>query len=228
MNLERRAINTEFEFRARPAGGAVVRGYAAVFDSLSQNLGGFVERIDPGAFTKTLADNPDVRALINHDPSAILGRTRSGTLRLGYDTRGMHYEVDMPDRQDARDLMVSMERGDVTQSSFGFSVPKNGDVWDYTEEGYPLRTIRAVNMNNGDVSPVTYPAYTEASSSVERAYRSLAAHFGADLDRVQAAAAANDLRSIMAPIAIEQPVETEQRATHSEPEWLVRARRLYR
>jgi len=101
MTIERRFAPTEFEVRQHATGGAVIQGHAAVFNRLSRNLGGFVEQIDPAAFDKTLADNPDVRALINHDPSHLLGRTRSGTLRLSKDTTGLAYEVDVPDRSDA-------------------------------------------------------------------------------------------------------------------------------
>jgi HK97 family phage prohead protease len=197
---ERRSAPTQFEVRARQgdSGGVVVEGHAAVFNRLSQNLGGFVEQIDPKAFDRSLGDNPDVRALINHDPSMLLGRTRSGTLRLSKDSEGLHYQVDMPDRQDARDLLVSMERGDITHSSFAFFVMPNGDAWGETDQGMPLRTLTAVSIHNGDVSPVTYPAYEGTDSGIAgRAFASLAETRGLDLATIRAAAESGDLRDLI-------------------------------
>lgn len=197
---ERRFAPTEFEVRARKGdtGGAVIEGHAAVFMRLSRNLGGFVEQLADTAFDRSLGDNPDVRALINHDPSALLGRTRSGTLRLAKDTLGLAYEIDVPDRQDARDLLVSMERGDITHSSFAFYVMPDGDEWSETDQGMPLRTLTAVSIHNGDVSPVTYPAYEDTDSGVAgRAYASLAEARGIDVDAVKAAASAGVLRDLI-------------------------------
>lgn len=226
MASERRCAPTEFEVRARKGdrAGVVIEGHAAVFNRLSRNLGGFVEQIDPAAFDKTLADNPDVRALINHDPSMLLGRTRSGTLRLSKDSEGLHYEIDLPDRSDARDLQVSMERGDISHSSFAFFVAPSGDSWSETEQGMPLRTLTALSIHNGDVSPVTYPAYEDTDSGVaERAFKSLAEARSIDVVRVREAAAAGELRSLISgEFDIEQ--EDEQRATHSSSLAVARAR----
>lgn len=172
--LERRVITTEF--RTVKASGKPTRlvGYGAVFNSDSEDLGGFVEQIAPGAFTEVLASNPDCRCLLNHDPSAILGRTKSGTLVLRQDSIGLHYDCLMPDTTLGRDLLVSAERGDITQSSFGFRVGEEDD----DEEWYDRNGRRVANWSfEGirrvikrvaelfDVSPVTYPAYT--ASSVE-------------------------------------------------------------
>lgn len=230
MNQDRRSFATEFEVRAKPNGGVVVEGHGAVFNKLSRNLGGFVEQIAPDAFKKTLADNPDVRALINHDPTHLLGRTRSGTLRLGTDSIGLAYEIDMPDRSDARDLMVSMERGDITQSSFAFFVVRGGDEWSETEDGMPLRTLRAVSIHNGDVSPVTYPAYPDADSGLrERAYRSFAERYGVDVDTVRLAGENGDLRAITTE-DLNDDAADEQAESHSDEKAPVvpRAYRLYR
>lgn len=197
---ERRCAPTEFEVRARSgdAGGVVVEGHAAVFSRTSQNLGGFVEQIDPKAFDRSLGDNPDVRALINHDATHILGRTRSGTLRLSKDSTGLLYEIDMPDRSDARDLIVSMERGDVSHSSFAFYVMRDGDEWGETSDGFALRTLTAVSIHNGDVSPVTYPAYEDTDSGVAgRAFKSLAEARCLNVDDIRAAAEAGTLRAII-------------------------------
>lgn len=212
---ECRTAATEFEVRARPgdSGGVVVEGHAAVFNRLSQNLGGFVEQIAPTAFDRSLGDNPDVRALINHDPSKLLGRTRSGTLRLSKDSTGLAYEIDMPDRSDARDMQVSMERGDISHSSFAFFVMPNGDDWTETEQGMPLRTLTAVSIHNGDVSPVTYPAYEGTDSGVAgRAFESLAEARSLDLDTIRAAAEAGTLRAL---ISGEDSPEVDLGATRS-------------
>jgi uncharacterized protein len=206
--IERRSVPTEFEVRQQPTGGVVIEGHAAVFSRLSRNLGGFVEQIDPAAFDKTLADNPDVRALINHDPTHLLGRTRSGTLRLSKDDIGLVYEVDVPDRSDARDLLVSMERGDITQSSFAFFMID--DEWGKTEQEFPLRTVTAASLHNGDVSPVTYPAYEDADSGVaDRAFKSLAEVRSLDFEQVRQAAADGSLASLLADESSEEPEQVD-------------------
>lgn len=144
-----------------------VRGYAAVFDQESENLGTdnpqIREVLSPGAFDDVMGD--DVRALFNHDPSLILARSKggSGTLRIGTDKTGLWYEFEAPDTQVGRDLIVSMDRGDVDQSSFGFTVAD--DTWEERNvDGKTLykRTINKV-ARLFDVSPVTYPAYPDTS-----------------------------------------------------------------
>ena len=144
-------------------------GHAAVFDKLSENLGGFQERIDKGAFDDVL-DN-DVRAFFNHDPNHLLARSTSGTLRLSTDDKGLKYEFDVPDTTSGRDLLVSMKRGDITQSSFAFTV--EDDSWNM-ENGMDVRTINKVKRLY-DVSPVSIPAYPDANDLVV-AQRGLAVH----------------------------------------------------
>lgn len=199
---ERRCAPTEFEVRAKQDGTGgtkyVIEGHAAVFNSLSKNLGGFVENVVPTAFDATLGNNPDVRALKNHDPNLLLGRTHAGTLRLATDSTGLPYEIDSPDTSYARDLLVSMERKDITQSSFGFYVKRNGDIWGETQDGFPLRTLTAVSLHDGDVSPVTYPAYDDADSGLAgRAFRSLADAKGLDVEAIRAAAESGTLRDLI-------------------------------
>lgn len=158
---EERVFDSKLKIEQRAEGDArppMIVGYAAVFDSLSENLGGFREKIAPGAFDAVLGD--DVRCALNHDPSLLLGRSTSGTLRVSLDSIGLRYECDPPDTQVARDLMVSMERGDIDQSSFRFMVDE--DSWDEDEDGRVVRTIKKFKRLI-DVAPVTYPAYPDTS-----------------------------------------------------------------
>ncbi|PJE80685.1 hypothetical protein CI610_00346 [invertebrate metagenome] len=149
------------ELRQEGQSDPKIVGYAARYDVLSENLGGFRETILPGAFDNVL-DN-DVRALFNHEPALILGRTVSGTLDITSDGDGLHYTIDPPDTQYARDLMKSMQRGDVSQSSFAFTVDR--DSWDEDEDGRMVRTIHAVRRLY-DISPVTYPAYPDTDAAL--------------------------------------------------------------
>lgn len=140
----------------------IITGYAAVFNSLSVPMWGFREKIAPGAFAKNLATNPDVRALFNHDPSLILGRTKARTLSLREDERGLWIENEPPASPNGKNVLEAIRRGDVDQMSFGFSVPEGGDKWDFSADGKnDVRTLLQVNLF--DVSPVTFPAYPETT-----------------------------------------------------------------
>jgi HK97 family phage prohead protease len=136
----------------------MMRGHAAVFNQLSEDLGGFREQIVPGAFAEAI-DTDDVRALINHDSNFVLGRNRAGTLAMREDVRGLAVEITPPDTAFARDLIVSMERGDVTQMSFAFRIRPNGEDWAKNDDGVWVRSVKRVRLY--DVSVVTYPAYTQ-------------------------------------------------------------------
>ena len=155
--LERRNFNTS-EIRVSNKDSREVVGYASVFNSRSENLGGFKEIIEKNAFDSVL-DN-DVRALFNHDPNLILGRSTAGTLSLSVDDKGLEYKFSAPDTSYGNDLIVNLENGNITQSSFGFIVEE--DDWEEDEDGMTIRTIKKVGRLL-DVSPVTYPAYPEAS-----------------------------------------------------------------
>ena len=154
--LERRNADMRVE-----STGSSIRGYAAVFNSVSEDLGGFVEYIEPRAFDNVM-DN-DVRALFNHDFNYLLGRTSAGTLKIWTDERGLGYEAQLPDTSYAKDLAVLMERGDVTQSSFAFMVDQ--DRWEVDDEGNYTRYIESVSRLI-DVSPVVLPAYQAATSEL--------------------------------------------------------------
>lgn len=177
MSVEQRSITIE-DFELRQAGnGMSFSGYAAVFDSPSQPLP-FVETIATGAFKRSLSSRNNVRMLLNHDTSRVLGTTRSKTLRLAEDSKGLHVEADLPETTYGRDLSISMQRGDVDSMSFGFSVPKGGDSWN--EDG-SRRTLREVRLH--EVSVVTFPAY-EATSAQVRDYSALAIRAQADEDAI--------------------------------------------
>lgn len=148
-----------------------LRGHAAVFNALSEDLGGFRELIEPGAFRAALRRNPDVRLLFNHDSSFVLARTASGTLELREDSRGLHVFARV-DREISwiDDLRRSMLRGDVDQMSFAFTVADGGDEWAVTDDGTIVRTIRADGVDElFDVTIATFPAYP----ATEVAMRSL-------------------------------------------------------
>jgi HK97 family phage prohead protease len=164
-NLERRAWA---ECRAEASdNGRKIRGYGIVFNALSQDLGGFREIIAPEAVDRTLSEGLDVRALVDHDSGKVIGRTRSGTLRLRKDSRGLHIEVE-PDEEIsyARDIMRAVARGDVSGMSFGFRALD--DDWNYDEKT-PVRTV--TDMTVSEVSIVTFPAYRQ--TDVQVAQRSL-------------------------------------------------------
>lgn len=144
--LERRAF-----VEVRTAGRRI-EGYAATFGA-SADLGGFRESIAPGAFRSALAG--DVLAMLDHDPGKVLGRTRSGTLRLHEDTKGLAFSLDLPDTQAGRDVLALAERGDLGGMSFGFTVPKGGDSW-----SGETRTLREIILK--EISIVqAWPAYPD-------------------------------------------------------------------
>lgn len=157
MKPKDRRPPVEAEFRADEETG-VISGYAALFNSTTE-LWGFREMIAPGAFTKTIKDGADVRALFNHDPNYVLGRTKAGTLKIWEDERGLMYEISPQDTTVGKDLVSSIKRGDISQSSFGFTIEK--EDWEIREGEPDLRIIREARLF--DVSPVTYPAYEDTT-----------------------------------------------------------------
>jgi len=159
LDLERRAVTLDGALiETRAEGARTLRGHAAVFNQLSEDLGGFREQIQPGAFAEAI-EKDDVRALFNHSADFVLGRNLAKTLRLSEDARGLAIEIDLPDTQVARDLSVSIERGDVSQMSFGFSVRPGGQDFAKNDSGLMIRTLKRLRLY--DVSPVTFPAYPQ-------------------------------------------------------------------
>lgn len=173
--LERRVFLSEVETRTAGEGRRIIVGYAYKFNERSQNLGGFREQILPGAGKDSIGSD-DIRALTNHDANLILGRNRAGTLRMAEDSTGLEYEIDADERQSyVSDLLISLERGDVNQSSFGFMVNRDGEKWSMDEDDTPLRSVSSMRLF--DVSPVTYPAYLNSESSVSQRAIDYAAMF---------------------------------------------------
>lgn len=201
--LERRTFTEQIEIRSEGK-DLVAYGYAYRFNTLSQNLGGFVESIAPGAGKKSIADD-DIRGLFNHDPNLVLGRSRAGTLSMEEDGTGGTYEIRLPDTPTGRELATNLELGNITGSSFGFRTIS--DDWSETEQEFPLRTLTAFSMR--DVGPVTFPAYLGADSAL----RSLAETRSLDPNTVLEAARNNNLAEILGKKQ-ENDAENGQRATH--------------
>ena len=212
MNYERRTANEPVHLEEGE--GLTAVGYAAVFNSTSQNLGGFVERIAPTAFRKTLQE-ADVRALFNHDPDALLGRTSNGTLRLMEDDHGLRYEVDLPNTNMGRDVAELLSRGDLNGSSFGFRMIS--DTWSTTDDDFPLRTITELSIR--DVGPVSFPAYESSEASL----RSLVTDT-LPIEDVMEAAKTNSLQDVITKedVASEEGAEEEPHSDGPAPSAFIR------
>ena len=176
--MEKRIFNVETRVDTTEDGKDVVVGYASVYDSRSNNLGGFYEYIERGAFTDELIEKSDVRALINHDASKIMARSKNGlgTLNLKADEKGLRYQFEIdPELSYAKDLAISLKRGDISQSSFAFTIAPNGDEWSTDADGNNIRTIKKFDQIF-DISSVTFPAYSQAESDLVVAQRGLEAY----------------------------------------------------
>lgn len=164
-NKEIRAMET---IKAVDDEKMIVEGYALRFNTLSNDLGGFVETISPEALKE--ADLSDVRCLIDHDSSKVLGRTTSETLELKVDDEGLYFRAQLPDTTYAKDLYENIRLGNINQCSFGFILDENGDEFEKREDGLFKRTLRKIK-SLFDVSVVTYPAYND--TQVAPALRSI-------------------------------------------------------
>lgn len=195
--MERRFTPVPVQVRADGT-GRKIGGYAAMFDKLSRNLGGFVEVVAPSFFNHTRANGwPDVICRYNHDDNMLLGTTGGNTLRLWTDETGLMYEVDPPGSR--ADIVELIERGDVRKSSFAFRIDVNGDEWTLTDQDYPLRKL--VSGQLVDVAPVNMPAYDNTSAGMRNldvALRSLADKMDAPFDEVRKLAQENDLKRFFA------------------------------
>lgn len=209
---ERRTIVTDLQIRSEGDAGVVIGGHAPVWNRYSQNLGGFVEQVAPGATTKTIQEG-DIRGLLNHDPNLLLGRNKADTMRLTEDNIGLDFAIDVPDTTAGRDLVVSARRGDINGSSFSFNVVGNGVEWGFTADDFPLRTLTEIKLY--DVGPVTFPAYLDSESGLRSTAARAEAFAGLvterrSIDEVIEAADADQLGEI---IRADDP--DEPRDTHS-------------
>lgn len=153
----------------RENGKRTLHGYAAIFNSESKDLGFFTEVIRPGAFSRALAENPDVSARIQHEGGlSTIGRTTNKSLRLGEDDKGLWYEADLPDTTAGNDIATLVEGKYIDKSSFAFDLRYDEGIepvrWHRNQEPY-LREL--FNLNLYDVAPVDGPAY-EATSVMIR------------------------------------------------------------
>lgn len=164
MKNERRFLHTEVRAVKQGEDQPVhITGYAAVFDDASQISKYFNEVIRPGAFDRALKEKQDVRALFNHDEDKVLGRTKSGTLTLSVDKRGLKYDIEAPNTTIANDLIESINRGDIDASSFGF-IAQEQRWTEETKDGSTTYLRELLDVDLLDVSPVTYPAYTATTA----------------------------------------------------------------
>lgn len=159
-NRELRYFPAELRAQTDVSSGArTLSGYAALFNSRSEDLGGWKEVISPGAFSKSLSSSPDVMLLRDHDTSILLGRTTSRTLQLNEDATGLRFTCQLPATSQANDLVVSIQRGDLSGCSFGMVCTRASSSYD--PDGTRIRTIHEAELF--DVSVVANPAYTETS-----------------------------------------------------------------
>jgi len=191
----------EGEIRTEGEGNTFV-GYAAVFNSPSEPLP-FIERIAPGAFSKSLNNRKrDTRLYVNHNSDMVLASTRSGTLRLSEDQRGLRVEADLPNTTAGNDLRELLRTGVVDKMSFGFTVPRGGDKW--SEDGR-TRELREIRLH--EVSVVTgFPAY-EATAAAVRSLSRLSERTGMAVD---------DLSETFEAIAAGEPVDPDKLQTLSD------------
>jgi Escherichia/Staphylococcus phage prohead protease len=184
---ERRYTTWPLEARKTSTGRRSIGGYAAVFNKPSQNLGGFVEEVDPAFFNDSRGKGwPHVVARFNHDDSFLLGTTAGQTLRLSVDGTGLDYTVEPPEARG--DIVELVERGDIQRSSFAFVTHE--DEWGVTDQNFPKRRLVAGTLV--DVAPVVSPAYLDTSAGL----RSLAVRVDASEEEIRALAAAGELRKL--------------------------------
>lgn len=205
MTIERRflpqktaAVETRADGDNKKIVGYAARFYNGTPETEFEMKPGVFERIMPQAFTEALAKD-DVRALVNHDPSLILGRNTAGTLRMSVDRVGLRYEIDPPDTTAGRDARVSIERGDMTGSSFGFLVRSGGSKWRQAE-GRSIRELHSVELL--DVSVVTYPAYQASETGVGLRSQQEVAAIDAELAEWKSSRTADDTEKLRRDVAV--------------------------
>lgn len=194
-NREIRAMET---IKAVDDEQMIVEGYALRFNTLSNDLGGFVETISPEALKE--ADLSDVRCYFDHDTSKVLGRTTSETLELNVDDEGLYFRCQLPNTTYAKDVYESIRRGDINQCSFGFVLDENGDSFEKREDGLFKRTLNKIK-SLWDVSIVSVPAYND--TDVAPALRSIEAIKESEQEEVRKAQEAEQRKLDLAKAQLE-------------------------
>jgi HK97 family phage prohead protease len=212
--LERRLIGEVpgLEVKEDQNGRTVIRGYAAVFESESQDLGGFVEIVERGAFDDVMRSNPDVFGKYNHE--RVIGRTTSGTMRLAVDERGLRYEIDPP--RSAADVVELIQRGDVRGSSFAFRSNPKDESWTRDVNGRMIRRIKRFSFL-GDAGPVDTPAYLATETYVSKRALEMANEQRADIPVVEDSAGAVPQPETGENAAVEAAGETRAAAVMHAP-----------
>ncbi len=177
MKREESAVNqkevrtfqaTEIRVARKKGEKPKIIGHAAVFNSptvIHGFFGNFTEEIAPGAFEESIGED-DIRGLFNHDPNFVLGRNKAGTLELEEDKTGLRYEIDPPETTIGNDTLISIERGDITGSSFGFNVIE--EKWEFSEDENEPDKRTLIKVKLWDVSPVTFPAFDDTDVAVRK------------------------------------------------------------
>lgn len=160
MKPEYRSFPLEMQIEERD-GKTKIIGHGAIYNVRSLDLGGFIEVVKPGAFKRSLESGKEIKSFFNHDPNMVLGTTTAGTLMLADESTGVRYEIDPPETTYAKDLMISMKRGDIKGSSFSFRTIS--DNW-YMDGGQLMRELIEVELF--ELGPVTDPAYPASDSHV--------------------------------------------------------------
>jgi len=173
----------EIRHSGRPNEGFTLRGYAAVYNQTSHDLGGFREQIAPGAFDEVLTTDPDVHLTWDHDTRYVAARTKNNTLHLSSDDTGLFIDAQVGNYTWAKDLRTALERGDINQGSFAFNVADGGDEFAADDDGNVMRTIRNIG-GLYDVTVTAQGAYPQTSLA---AVRSLAKVTGRPPEEVEAA-----------------------------------------
>lgn len=159
--IERRYTTVNLRASSDDEKSRKLKGYAAKFNSRSEDLGGFTEVIKEGAFRKSIESGQPVHALFNHDSSAVLASRDAGTLQISEDKNGLLIEIDVVETTVGNDLLANIRAGNINKMSFGFFIPEGGDDWTESKDGTVLRTLTDVDLF--EVSPVTFPAYKATS-----------------------------------------------------------------
>ena len=186
-DFERRfACSPEIRIDSQGSSKRTIRGYAATYSTRSSDLGGWYERIAPGAFSRALRLRQDVRHLVNHDPNLVLGRTKAGTTTLTEDAKGLRFATDLPPTTYGKDIAESIARGDIDECSFGFVCVRSRWEDEKDASGEPVKVRILEDVDLVDVSIVAYPAYPRTSASVSERCRTLFPGSGRVLPAIEA------------------------------------------